>query len=129
MRQKIVLSLLCFAMPCLAAAQNQTSQSSNAATTEIPSFRTAEPQLSLALTEKLFGDGRTNFSATTQALPTQPKQKLTTCYAMRSYNFDNSDVPQMTGQTTCTDSQLASKKYADDEKRLGRSTVILLQGR
>jgi hypothetical protein len=132
MSRKLTTFFFCVAALCPVAAQNSSSQNSLPVAAEIPTFRIANPQLSLALNEpgeKLFGNGRANFSAKAHALPIQPKKTLTTCYAMRSYNFDNSDMPQMTGQSTCTDSQLASEKFAGDETKLGRSTVILFQGR
>jgi hypothetical protein len=116
MRQKITILLFCLAMLYSARAQGSDSNA-----TVLSKFNIAGPQafsLSANKTgEPLFGGGRANFTAKVVPVKrgTVPKMTSATCYTMRSYTFDNSDVPQPTGETTCTDSKLAQKKFAGTE--------------
>ncbi|MCU1307935.1 MAG: hypothetical protein JWN45_2630 [Acidobacteriaceae bacterium] len=118
MRQKITILLFCFAILCSAAAQ-----SSDPNVTAFSKFNIAGPQTfsfaSNKIGEPLFGGGRVNFTAKVVPLDrnTVPKMYSGTCYTMRSYTFDNSEVPQPTGETTCTDSKLAQKKFTGTEQR------------
>jgi hypothetical protein len=139
MRQKVLLFSFCVALLGSATAQdaNVAVPLSKFGTGNAITFTLAQSKPG----ESLFGNGKPNFSATSQSplakrvqetvrLYTgliqrlqelkqhlQAPKKMATCYAMRSYNFDKSETPQAAGETTCTDSKLAQKKFAGAEAK------------
>jgi hypothetical protein len=107
MRNQLITCAFSFALLSSATAHDDTTNK-----VVIPEFKTAVPESLLPAQNAALQNF--NFrKAKSFHFPWEIEivdSRASTCYTMRSYQFDNSEMPKLTGKIDCTDSKLAQRR-------------------